>query len=98
MVSMFGIKRHDLAPDCTGVCSRQRTGDSVCVVIIIGGSGIFGYGVQEHLYCFSALAQFAQALSLLEVAIASVEAVFDWKKYLKDDFGYSDEDIKEDME
>ena len=35
---------------------------------------------------------------MLEVAIASVEAVFDWKKYLKDDFGYSDEDIKEDME
>ena len=26
--------------------------------------------------------------SMAEVAIASVEAVFDWKKYLQDTFGY----------
>ena len=26
--------------------------------------------------------------SMIEVAIASVEAVFDWKKYLYDEFGY----------
>ncbi len=26
--------------------------------------------------------------SMVEVAIASVEAVFDWKAYLKEEFGY----------
>jgi len=35
--------------------------------------------------------------SMVEVAIASVEAVFDWKAYLKDEFGYevSDADLAE---
>ena len=28
---------------------------------------------------------------MVEVAIASVEAVFDWKQYLKDEFGYEEE-------
>ena len=31
--------------------------------------------------------------SMVEVAIASVEAVFDWKEYLRRTFGYTDEDI-----
>ena len=30
--------------------------------------------------------------SMIEVAIASVEAVFDWKAYLKETFGYDVED------
>ncbi len=29
---------------------------------------------------------------MVEVAIAAVEAVFDWKKYLKDNFGYEEEE------
>ena len=29
---------------------------------------------------------------MIEVAIASVEAVFDWKAYLKDTFGYEVDD------
>ena len=32
---------------------------------------------------------------MVEVAIKSVEAVFDWKAYLKEEFGYSDEWIEE---
>lgn len=31
--------------------------------------------------------------SMAEVAIASVEAVFDWKDYLKKEFGYTDENL-----
>lgn len=31
---------------------------------------------------------------MIEVAIASVEAVFDWRQYLKDTFGYDDETIE----
>ena len=30
--------------------------------------------------------------SMVEVAIAAVEAVFDWKKYLRDNFGYETEE------
>ena len=30
--------------------------------------------------------------SMVEVAIAAVEAVFDWKKYLYDTFGYEIDD------
>lgn len=33
--------------------------------------------------------------SMAEVAIAAVEAVFDWKQYLKDNFGYDTEDSGE---
>lgn len=33
--------------------------------------------------------------SMAEVAIAAVEAVFDWKKYLQDEFGYSEDDWKD---
>ena len=29
---------------------------------------------------------------MIEVAIASVEAVFDWKEYLKNEFGYDVDD------
>jgi uncharacterized protein YqhQ len=29
---------------------------------------------------------------MAEVAIAAVEAVFDWKKFLKDNFGYEEEE------
>lgn len=36
--------------------------------------------------------------SMIEVGIASVEAVFDWKGYLKDTFGYSDREIDEIMQ
>ena len=43
--------------------------------------------------------------SMIEVAIKSVEAVFDWKAYLKDSFGYeiddswlNDEDETEELE
>lgn len=32
---------------------------------------------------------------MIEVAIASVEAVFDWKQYLKDNFNYTDEDLED---
>ena len=32
---------------------------------------------------------------MIEVAIKSVEAVFDWKEYLKDSFGYEFEDDEE---
>ena len=32
---------------------------------------------------------------MVKVAIASVEAVFDWKQYLKDTFCYVDEDFEE---
>ena len=32
---------------------------------------------------------------MVEVAIASVEAVFDWKEYLKNNFGYRDEELQE---
>ena len=38
---------------------------------------------------------------MVEVAIASVEAVFDWKQYLRDEFGYvfeGDEEADEDGE
>ena len=35
---------------------------------------------------------------MVEVAIKSVEAVFDWKEYLKEEFGYSDEWMKEEEE
>ena len=31
-------------------------------------------------------------MSMVEVAIKSVEAVFDWKAYLKDTFGYEIDD------
>ncbi len=30
---------------------------------------------------------------MAEVAIASVEAVFDWRAYLKKNFGYTDDDM-----
>ena len=30
---------------------------------------------------------------MAEVAIASVEAVFDWRAYLKKNFGYTDDDL-----
>lgn len=33
--------------------------------------------------------------SMVEVAIASVEAVFDWREYLKNNFGYRDEELRE---
>lgn len=33
--------------------------------------------------------------SMIEVAIESVEAVFDWKQYLMDEFGYSPEEVEE---
>ena len=33
---------------------------------------------------------------MIEVAIASVEAVFDWKAYLKENFGYADEVLETD--
>lgn len=38
--------------------------------------------------------------SMIEVAIASVEAVFDWKEYLKTEFGYDvdPKDLEEEME
>ena len=32
--------------------------------------------------------------SMVEVAIAAVEAVFDWKQYLRDNFGYEAEDLE----
>ena len=32
--------------------------------------------------------------SMVEVAMASVEAVFDWRAYLKSEFGYTDEDLE----
>lgn len=32
--------------------------------------------------------------SMVEVAIAAVEAVFDWKQYLRDNFGYQAEDLE----
>lgn len=35
--------------------------------------------------------------SMIEVAIASVEAVFDWKGYLRDEFGYEIEESREDV-
>lgn len=35
---------------------------------------------------------------MVEVAIASVEAVFDWKEFLKTNFGYTDEDFIEKSE
>ena len=35
---------------------------------------------------------------MIEVAIKSVEAVFDWKKYLKEEFDYKDEDFLHDGE
>lgn len=35
---------------------------------------------------------------MVEVAIASVEAVFDWKEFLKENFGYTDEDFMEKSE
>lgn len=35
---------------------------------------------------------------MVEVAIKSVEAVFDWKVYLKEEFGYSDEWLNEEEE
>ncbi len=31
---------------------------------------------------------------MIQVAIASVEAVFDWKTYLKEEFGYTDENLE----
>lgn len=31
---------------------------------------------------------------MIRVAIASVEAVFDWKTYLKQEFGYTDENLE----
>lgn len=34
--------------------------------------------------------------AMVEVAIASVEAVFDWKKYLAEEFGYEEEPASED--
>ena len=34
--------------------------------------------------------------SMVEVAIASVEAVFDWKKYLQENFGYEEEESRMD--
>ncbi len=33
--------------------------------------------------------------SMAEVAIAAVEAVFDWRQYLRDNFGYEPEDLQE---
>ena len=33
--------------------------------------------------------------SMVEVAIAAVEAVFDWKTYLKDNFGYEPEESRQ---
>ncbi|MCI2049198.1 MAG: DUF1385 domain-containing protein [Lachnospiraceae bacterium] len=30
---------------------------------------------------------------MIEVAIASVEAIFDWRKYLRNEFGYSEEEL-----
>lgn len=36
--------------------------------------------------------------SMIEVAIASVEAVFDWRAYLKETFGYNDREIDEIMQ
>lgn len=33
--------------------------------------------------------------SMVEVAIAAVEAVFDWKQYLRDTFGYEKDDLEE---
>ena len=30
---------------------------------------------------------------MIEVAIASVEAVFDWKQYFKENFGYDVDDV-----
>ena len=33
--------------------------------------------------------------SMIEVAIKAVEAVFDWKAYLQDEFGYEDEPTSE---
>jgi uncharacterized protein YqhQ len=36
---------------------------------------------------------------MIEVGIASVESIFDWKKYQKDAFGYEfDEEFEEDVE
>lgn len=35
--------------------------------------------------------------SMIEVGIASVEAVFDWKSYLKENFGY-DEGSEDDQQ
>lgn len=32
--------------------------------------------------------------TMVEVAIAAVEAVFDWKEYLRDNFGYETEDLE----
>ena len=32
--------------------------------------------------------------SMVEVAIAAVEAVFDWKQYLRDNFGYEAENLE----
>ena len=32
--------------------------------------------------------------SMVEVAIAAVETVFDWKQYLRDNFGYQAEDLE----
>ncbi len=32
--------------------------------------------------------------SMVEVAIAAVEAVFDWKEYLRDNFGYEEDDLE----
>ena len=34
--------------------------------------------------------------SMIEVAIASVDAVFDWKKFLQDNFGYDLSQLEED--
>ena len=35
---------------------------------------------------------------MVEVAIKSVEAVFDWREYLKEEFGYAEEAVEEDDE
>ena len=35
--------------------------------------------------------------SMVEVAIASVEAVFDWKAYLKEEFGYEVEEAEDEF-
>jgi len=35
---------------------------------------------------------------MVEVAIKSVEAVFDWKEYLREEFGYGEEAVEEDEE
>ena len=32
---------------------------------------------------------------MIEVAIAAVEAVFDWKTYLRDEFGYEVDETRE---